>query len=100
MRGFGTFFFMMIVVVGALSVSGVALQKLGATDQMVAEFVQKQGWGKGTAWTAERQAYAFTILDLHRGTASSKLLLIGGVPVKVYQEGSFGLGRLQPKGAQ
>ena len=104
MRGFGTLLFVSFIIFCGLSVSGIALQKFGASDQMVAEFIQKEGWGAGTRWNVDKQYYAASILRVGRalpragkqdfgGEASARLLLVGGVPVKLYDAGGYGLER-------
>ena len=90
MRSFGTALFLLFIISCALSVSNLALGATGMTDQMVAEFVQKHGWGAGTHWNIRQQAYVFSIFDLDRGGAPTKLLLVGGVPVKLYNAGGDG----------
>lgn len=101
MRGLGTLIILAFVIGCGLCVSGLILQKVGATDQMVSDFVKQEGWGAGTSWNVEQQWYAVTVLHVRtgisRGEASAKLLLIGGVPVRTYQAGAYGL---EPSGAR
>jgi hypothetical protein len=95
--------FGVMLIVGGLCVSGLVLEQLGTTDQLVTEFMTRRGWEHANREPLQ-QAYCYGILQLYRtlprsathpedtgGGWYAKIFLVGGVPVFAFDLSGYGL---------